>query len=165
MKFLGKLFQNPKQVVVLITVFVLLLLLLFSVKSRGSDLTVEGGAALLRGETPTLGLTITWPQAGPVDTDYELGFQLVGQSDGDSGPQPNAIMVHGALVDGWKNFEAGLGFYAHNVDWEYNCDFGFHLLARYRFTERLGMQWRHYSSAGSCRPNKGRDLLTLGWRF
>ena len=75
------------------------------------------------------------------------------------------IQVHAQIVDGWKRAEMGLGFYYQNVPQEYSCQFGFHLLARYRVTERISVQWRHSSSAGSCLPNAGRDLVTVGWRF
>ena len=159
-----RLFNNPKAVTVAVLLFVGLLILLWSRHSRASDLILEGGSAMLRGETPTLGVNLRWPSAGPVNTDYELGFNLVGESD-HYRQNSNVIIVHALLVDGWRAFEAGLGFYGQNVAQEYNCQFGFQLMARWRFSQRLAAQWRHFSSAGSCLPNAGRDLLTLGWRF
>lgn len=158
------LFRNPKPVLWIIGLFVLLLIGLWSIKARASDLSFEAGSAMLRGEAPTIGVHIGWREAGPVGTDYEFGFNLVGSSN-HYRSNPNAIMVHALLVDGYKNFEAGLGFYGHNVEWEYNCDFGFQLMMRWRFTDRIAAQWRHFSSGGSCKPNAGRDLLTLSWRF
>ena len=159
-----KLFDNQKPVVYGIAAFVVILLILWSVKARADDLYFEAGSAVIRGETPAIGVHINWREKGPANTDYEAGFDLVGQST-NYRSNPNAIILHGALVDGYKNFEAGLGFYWHNVEWEYNCDFGFQLLARWRFTERVAVQWRHFSSAGSCKPNAGRDLLLFSWRF
>lgn len=169
MEFLSKLFRNNQKTRIAIAVFVVALLAFFAIGPRTckaeQTLTAEVGSAIVRGAAPTVGLTLGFPNAGPVKTDYEFGVQLVGSSDYEGESQPNAIMVHAALVDGFGPFEMGLGLYGHNVDWAYNCSFGFHLLARYRFTEHLGLQWRHYSTAGSCSPNPGRDIISVGWRF
>ena len=158
-----KIFRN--KTVWPIALFVACILLLFAIKSRAEQtLTLEAGSAVARGETPTIGLNIGCPGCGPVGTDYEFGFELTGESDW-RGENPNAIQVHAQIVDGWKRAELGLGFYYMNSPGAYVCDFGFHLLARWRFTDRIAAQWRHSSSAGSCYPNYGRDLLSLGWRF
>lgn len=163
---INNLFRNPKSTQYAIVVFVVVLLALFSCHARAADqtLTFEAGSAVLRGEAPTVGLTISCPSCGPVNTDFEYGFDLVGSSV-EKRDNPNAIGPRIALVDGWKKFELGIGMQWWNVEWEYTCQFNFHLLARYRATERLGVQWRHSSSAGTCSPNYGRDLLTVGWRF
>lgn len=162
---MNRLFRNGRQAVYYIAAFVVLLLALFAVKARAEQtLELEAGSAMLRGETPVLGLTIACKECGPVRTDYEFGFELIGESSHYL-DNPNVIQVHGQLVDGWRNFEMGLGFYFQNVPTEYVCQFGFHLLARYRVSSRFALQWRHSSSGSSCIPNAGRDLLTLGYRF
>lgn len=161
----NELFRNPKKAKILIATFIVAFLVLLAVKARADqDLTFEVGSAILRGPTPTLGFTVTCRECGPVGTDYEYGFELIGESTY-HGSNPNVIQVRGALVDSWWNVELGLGFFYQNVETEYVCQQGFHLLLRYRFTERLSLQARHSSTAGSCQPNTGRDLLTLGWRF
>lgn len=164
-EFLGKLFNNPKAMRWVIVVAVAILLLMLSVKSRGEELYFDAGSAVARGETPVIGLNIAWKQAGPVNTDYELGFKLIGQSDYGDNHQSNQFVVHGMLIDGYKNFEMGLGFAYFNVPSDYTCQETFTLLTRWRFSDRIHAQYQHYSSGGSCKPNVGRDLLTLGWRF
>lgn len=160
-----RLFRNPKGAVYGILVFVMALLLLFAIRARAEQtLAVEAGAAVLRGQTPAIGLTGACVQCGPVGTSWEYGFDLIGDSH-DYADNPNVIQLRGQIVDGWRRAEIGLGFYWQNVETEYVCDFGFHLLARWRFANRLSAQWRHSSSAGSCRPNVGRDLLTVSYRF
>lgn len=166
-----KLFNNPKPVVYLIWIFVLVLLAFFALHARkanahenGSNLFVEGGSAMLRGETPTLGLSVNWPEHGPVNTDWEAGFLLSGTSQ-HYRDNPNAFTLYGLIVDGYKNFEMGIGFAYTNVEWEYTCKETAALMARWRFTPRIAAQWRHFSSAGSCKPNAGRDFLTVSWRF
>lgn len=160
-----RLFRNARGTVIAILVFVAALLVLFAVRARAEQtLAVEAGAAVLRGQTPAIGLTVGCPQCGPVGTSYEFGFDLVGDSH-DYGESPNAIGPRVMLVDGWKQAELGLGFQWWNVETGYTCQFTFALLARWRFTDRLAAQWRHSSSAGSCRPNTGRDLLTVSYGF
>lgn len=162
-----RLFRNPKSAVYGIVAFVVVLLILFAVRSHGAErqtLAFEAGAAVLRGETPAIGLTAACRDCGPAGTSWEYGFDLIGDSH-DYQDNPNVIQLRAQIVDRWKRAELGLGFYWQNVETEYVCDFGFHLLARWRFTDRLTAQWRHSSSAGSCRPNQGRDLATLAWSF
>lgn len=162
---MNNLFRNNRNSKIAIVVFIILLFAFFAIKARAQEtLDVEVGSAVLRGETPVLGLTMACRGCGPIYTDYEFGFDLIGESTHEI-YNSNVIQVRGQIVDGWGRFEMGLGFYYQNVAQEYTCDFGFHLLARYRVVERLSVQWRHSSSASSCYPNAGRDLITVAWRF
>jgi len=160
----NKLFNNKKPMLIVIGVFVAIFLGLLAVKARASDLYLDGGSAIVRGETPTLGMNIAWKEAGPVNTDYEFGFNLIGESEHYK-QNSNQFVVHAMLVDGYKNFEMGIGFAYFNVPSEYVCQESFSLLARWRFSSRFHVQAHHFSSAGSCTPNAGRDLLTIGYRF
>lgn len=159
------LFRNPPKAKIAIVVFVLLLLALFALKSRGSELQVEGGAAVLRGWAPVLGLSIQWPDAGPVGTDYEAGFNLIGESTYNDEDVTNQAVWYGMVWDGYRAIELGIGAAYFNIESPYTCQFTFALGARWRVTERVAMQWRHYSTAGSCRPNVGRDLGTISFFF
>lgn len=161
-----RLFRNPKSAVAIIVVVVLALLWFFSRESRAeSTLQVEGGSAVLRGYTPTLGLSIQWPLAGPADTDYELGFMLIGDGTYNEVDFGNQVVWYGMLWDGYRDIELGIGAAYFNVESPFTCQFTFALGARWRFTSRLAAQWRHYSTAGSCAPNSGRDLATINYRF
>jgi hypothetical protein len=159
------LFRNPKGAVYAIVAFVIVLLLLFSIRSEGSELQVEGGAAVLRGYTPTIGLSIQWPDKGPAGTDYELGFLLIGDGDYNGVEFGNQVTWYAMLWDGYRGVELGLGGAYTTVENPFACQATFSLGARWRPTDRISAQWRHFSSAGSCQPNVGRDLLTLSWRF
>lgn len=160
-----RLFRNPKGAVYGILAFAVLLLMLFSMKARAEQtLQFEAGSAVLRGVTPAIGLTIGCPGCGPVNTDYEFGFDLVGDSH-EYSESPNAIGPRVMLVDSYKRASLGLGFQWWNVETPYTCQFTFALMARYTISQRFAVQWRHSSSAGSCRPNIGRDLVMLSYRF
>jgi len=161
-----RLLKLPTKAAIGVGLFVLALLLFFALSGRGdaSELDLEVGSAMLRGETPALGLHVRWPRQGPVNTDWEAGLLLSGSSTHrqDNG---NAATWYGMLVDGYKRVELGLGWAWTNAPWEYTCQSTFALMARYRATDRIALQWRHFSSAGSCKPNAGRDFLTAAWRF
>lgn len=161
-----KILVNNLYTTIAVVIFIIMMLVLFFYPSRGdaSELEFEGGSAMVRGYTPTIGLNINFPRQGPVNTDYEVGFLLSGQSEHHR-ENPNAFTGYALIVDGYKNFEAGLGFAYTNVEWEYTCQLTAALMARWRFTDRFAAQWRHFSSAGSCRPNAGRDFLTFTFRF
>lgn len=160
-----RLLRNPKGSLYLVAAFVILLLVLFARHSRASELQLEGGAAVLRGSTPALGLSIQWPDHGPIGTDYELGFMLIGDGTHDGKDFGNQVAWYGMLWDGWKAVELGIGAAYFNVPSPFTCQTTFALGARWRISKRFSTQWRHFSSGGSCQPNSGRDLATLSYRF
>ena len=109
-----RLFRNSPRAVAAILVFVAALLVLFAVRARAEQtLAFEAGAAMLRGQTPAIGLTGACVQCGPVGTSWEYGFDLIGDSH-DYADNPNVIQLRGQIVDGWRRAEIGLGFY-----WQY----------------------------------------------
>ena len=159
-----KLFNNSKGVVVGIVIFILVFLAMAWRDAKAdSELTFVGGSAVVKGYAPAIGLDVRWPEAGPGTTDWEAGFLLSGESEY-KGTQPNTVSLYGMLVPNYKGFETGLGFAYHNNAWAYSCQETFALMAGYR-TKRLMVRWMHFSSAGSCKPNPGRDFVLVGWRF
>ena len=161
---MGKLFDLPKVVRWTVYTVIVALLVLFAIESRGEDLYFDAGSAIIRGETPTIGFNIVWHEKGPLRTDYELGMNMIGDSEF-RGHNSNQFVVHGMLVDGYKQFNLGLGLAYFNVPSNYNCQFSTSLLARWRFNDHWHIQHHHFSSGGSCKPNVGRDLLTVGYKF
>jgi len=160
-----RLLRNPKSSLYLVAAFVILLLLLFARHSRASELQLEGGAAVLRGYTPTLGLSIQWPDAGPVGTDYELGFLLIGDGSFNGQEFGNQVAWYGMIWDGYRSVELGIGAAYFNVESPFTCQQTFALGARYRINDKFSAQWRHFSTGGSCDPNTGRDIASIAWRF
>ena len=129
-----RLFRNPKGAVYGIIAFVAAAADAVRDQARAEQtLQFEAGAAVLRGETPAIGLTIGCPGCGPVGTNYEFGFDLVGDSH-DYSESPNSIGPRVMMVDGYKKLALGLGFQWWNVETGYTCQFTFALMARYRAT-------------------------------
>jgi hypothetical protein len=156
--------KTLKGVVYIVAMFVALYLLLLAHDARAdSEMRVQAGSAVLRGETPFLGLNVKWPDAGPGTTDWEAGFLLSGASDHRK-HNPQAVTAYGMLVPNYGPFELGVGFAYTNNEWEYTCQGTFALMAGY-MRSRWSLRWMHFSSAGSCLPNSGRDFIAAGWRF
>jgi Lipid A 3-O-deacylase (PagL) len=160
-----KLLRNPKSALYLVAAFVILLLMLFAMRARGSELQLEGGSAVIRGYTPTIGLSIQWPDKGPVGTDYELGFMLIGDGDYNGVEFSNQVGWYAMLWDGYRAVELGIGAAYFNVESPFTCQTTFALGARWRITKRIATQWRHFSTGGSCQPNSGRDIASVAFRF
>ena len=158
--------SNPGKAQLGILVFILLLLGGFATQCRAEPvMQFEGGSTIVRGYTPAIGLTIIWPEAGPLDADFQCGIQLVGTSEYRS-DNPNQAAVQCLVVDGYKKLDLGIGVVAlQNTD-DYNGSHAnFSLMAGYRFTDKFGVIYRHWSNAGSVDPNLGRDMLLVTYRF
>lgn len=138
----------------------------YSQQAEGSELRFETGAAMLRGWTPALGISAYYVDVGPGYTDLELGVDLVGESTHRKLPQSNTATVYGMVwANGGPRVQLGLGLAFTQGEQTYTCDKTFALGARYQHSRRLSVQWRHFSSADTCQPNTGRDLLTVSWRM
>lgn len=163
---LEKLFRIPTAMRWTVAAMIVLLIVLWSVHARGSELVFSGGGTVGRGYAPVIGLDVRWPLSGPANTDYELGMRLVGESTYREAEQSNQIIVHASLADGWKAFQAGLGMaYLANTDAYNGGHVNYRLFLRWVAHERVRLSYEHFSCAGSCDPNLGRDMVLVGWRF
>lgn len=165
--WLSRITSNPRASQIGILVFVLVLLGAFATQCRAeSVMQFEGGSTVVRGYTPVIGLTIIWPEAGPLDADFQCGIQLVGTSTFRDKDQSNQAAVQCLVVDGYKKLDLGIGVVAlQNTD-DYNGSHAnFSLMAGYRFTDKFGIRYRHWSNAGSVDPNLGRDMVLLTYKF
>jgi hypothetical protein len=151
---------------IILVVFALLLLGTFATKCRAeSVMQFELGSTVSRGVTPALGLTVVWLDAGPGDSDFQCGIELVGTSE-HTQENPNQAAVQCLIVDGYKKFDLGIGVVAlQNTDEFNGSHTNFSLMAGYRFTDHLGLIYRHWSNAGTIKPNTGRDMLLVTYRF
>lgn len=124
------------------------------------------GSAVIRGATPTISLTVVYPERVG-DAGYEVGVTLLGESSFRDTTQRNNFAVHGTLVDGFGRFDVGLGLaYLQNTD-EYNgSHLNFHLVVGYRFKAvPVTLRVQHFSNAGTVAPNRGRDMALVFYRF
>lgn len=127
---------------------------------------LEGGTAMLRGPAASIGASVVWPGAGPKHGDFQCGLFLISQYEADGKTQPNQGIAHCQVVLRAQRFSFGLGpAFLQNMDAINGSHFNFALMAGYRVNDRMSVQWRHWSNADTARPNKGRDVLLVGWAF
>lgn len=166
-EWFGRLTRNPNKAQIAILVFVLLFLGSLATQCRAEPVAqFELGSTVARGVAPVVGLSVIWPDAGPKDADFECGVQLIGTSTFKNEDQSNQAAFQCLLVDGYKKLDLGLGVvYLQNTDGYNGSNTNFSLKFGYRFTDRISLSWRHWSNAGTSKPNYGRDMLVLGYRF
>ncbi|MDZ7355864.1 MAG: acyloxyacyl hydrolase [candidate division KSB1 bacterium] len=125
------------------------------------------GRTVLRGETDVLELAVRYPDAGPGDADYAFGVTFIGPSSLYDVPQPANFAWRAEIIDGFGRFDVGLGLAVMQNEDIYNSGrMNFTLSLGYRFKRwPVAVTLRHFSNGSTKRPNKGRDLLTIGWIF
>lgn len=158
--------RNPKTQI-MVGIVLALFLAGAATTCRGEPLLQFGiGSTIIRGQAPVIDLAVVYPQAGPADSDYVAGLTLIGESDY-RGPQRNQIAWRAGIVEGFGRFDVGIGAaILQNEDAFNSCRMQFVLSLGYRFLRwpvTAGVQ--HFSNAGTCFPNVGRDMATISWRF
>jgi len=169
-------FRNSKSAVVGIVVFLLLLLgALIIPKCHAEESPLDApyvqfsaGSAVVRGPATVIDLTFTEPASVLRNAFWQESITLISTSTFKGQDVPNNAIVRGLFVDGYGQFDVGLG-----VSWMVNpapynnpTGFNFNLQLDYRFkTLPVTVTYSHFSIAGMREPNLGRDLLLMGWRF
>lgn len=156
-------FDNPPVTTVLILLVLGFLAWAVSTVARSEPrLDAEIGATTVRGPASALVLNLVWPEAGPGDADFQCGLGLISRYHLRQIQQPNQAVAYCALVDGIGRFDVGIGpAYLQNTDLINGSHFNFTLLMRYRFAKKWALTVRHFSNAGTVKPNLGRDVLLL----
>lgn len=160
---LGKLLDNPKPVTVIVAVFISLFFLFLSFSANASDGRLELGPTYTGEFNGGAGLIYTERLKGK----YDVGIALLGEQKWDGKTTGNNGNVFGQRIVKYKKAELGLGaaYWIKTDDRIIGCKLGYTMMLRWNFTDRLAASIRHWSNAGVCKPNRGQDLLTIGWRF
>jgi len=151
--------------------FLLRLFLLSSVFSlalaaQAADFRLNIGAATLRGGTATVGARAVFPQAVSQRVSFEAGVQLLDSSRYRSFAQPGQTMVTTQIVRDIDFIEVAFGVAYVSHDDIYNSGrFNFITSARFHLSERIDAEWIHVSNAGIEKPNRGRDMAVLAYKF
>lgn len=101
---------------------------------------------------------------------YALAFGLTTEwnctSECKRGDGKKNQFVQFQRVINYNKFQMGLGVsYWHNKTPAWNSHTPFSLHIGWNFNDHLGVNWRHYSTAGSSSSNGGLDLLAVDWSF
>lgn len=148
-------FDNPKPVVYAIIVF---LILFFSIRSCQAS-GVELGPTLLDG----YGLVYS----ESLNKDWDAGVMLISDQNWDGIEEGNNGGVFIERLARYKRFSMGLGAAGwigkSRIIGEH---LGFTMSMHYLFLgDRVSLNYRHWSNAGTSINNRGQDLVTVGWMF
>lgn len=160
-------FEEVVKPWMIVVAFVLLLLLGFCREAK-ADVTVELGPTFLSGEYSKSGAILIRED---FDNHYSLALGFMGEQEvtDRSGntyhPGVNLFVQGQRQVRLGQHWELGLGVAHFNAT---------HRGLSSHFNAALSVGWekgpwsfhfRHWSNAGSSRPNMGQDLFTLGYTF
>lgn len=156
-------FKNAKPTVYIVLAFLIAFFLMRSCEAEASEGTIEIGPTFTSQLNGGVGLVYTERLAGK----WDVGVMLTTPQQWEAVP---TVKTNGGLfvqrVVKYKAFEMGLGAAGWiNTSRIVGCHMGFALSVRYNISPRIPLTIRHWSNAGSCDPNRGQDLLTIGWRF
>jgi hypothetical protein len=166
------LFQlKPRVTLIVLAVIALFSLGLLLPKCHAAALDapyvqLSGGEAVVRGQAPVLDLTFTEPAPQLRKAYWQESLTIIGTSTFQGRPVPNNFMLRGLFVDGFGNFDVGLGVAWVDNYLPYNGQHvNFALQLAYRFALGPTLTYAHVSDAGTTANNLGRDMVLLGWRF
>lgn len=157
-------FNNPVKAVVGIVLFLIAFLAFRA--CEGAESTAQIGTAIASSEISGVAIGYSETFYGK----WEVGAMLYSEQEFRK-PEGNLKIGHNAIfhvgrVVTWKRVELTLGLaYWQNTNRLGGCHTTFSLAAATRVWSRAWLMWRHFSNAGTCKPNSGQDSLTIGWRF
>lgn len=158
-----KLFDNPKWVVA----GILLVILLF-VAYQAKATEMELGATYAGEFNDGYALSLV----ERFGSKFDVGVTLIGEQNYKDGVvENNGSVWFGYVAERPKSWVKGLPSEvtigaAHWVETNrfIGCQQGYMLGLKWLFGS-LSVGVRHWSNAGICKPNRGQDVLTFGWRF
>lgn len=156
------------QPVYLVGLFILLMTLGFCKEGKTDEVSMEIGAAFLSGEYSE-GQVLMFNERFDK---YSIGVgfitdqEVTDRAEDTYFPQENIVLQgqrHVSLSDRF-----GLAFgaaYFNSTNRALGSNFQFTLSVHYQLNDRFSVQIRHWSNAGSARPNMGQDAITVGYHF
>lgn len=161
-----KLFDNPKAAVIAI---VIIIGLFFAYKANATEFEIGlTYAGEFNGGT---GIVITESVA---DGKIDIGIALIGEQTYDKenlvlGNNGNVFFAFCARRPGkWSAFLPdvciGAAYWIQTSRF-IGDELGYHLALKWHITEHASIGVRHWSNAGTVKPNRGQDLITFGWSF
>lgn len=151
----------------LVGLFLLLLLFAFWKEGR-AEVSAEIGPTFASGEFSDGGALILSERFG----DYEIGIgylseqRVVPRDEVETEVMENIVFQASRMVGLTESIELGIGVSMFNAESRtLGSKFNFSLTLRWVITDRWYANVRHWSNAGSVRPNMGQDAIMIGYRF
>lgn len=159
-------FNNPSKAIV----GILLVIGLFVAYESCSATELEVGPTFTGEFNGGLGLVLM----ERVHPNIDVGIALISDQEWDGVQAANNGNAFAAFVaerpDGfWRalpdEMHIGASMWIKDNPPINGCRQGYLLGLKYRLGDNFSVGVRHWSNAGTCKPNRGQDLLTFGWRF
>lgn len=154
--------------VYLVGLFILLILFAFAKEARADEVSVELGATFLSGEYSEGQALILSERFGK----YSVGVGYITEQYVTPRNSTRTFVMENVFIQGQRHvrlsdrFEFGLGVaYFNATNRALGSNFEFSLMVRARISDRFSVQLRHWSNAGSARPNMGQDVVTIAYHF
>jgi hypothetical protein len=170
-----KIFRLNMKTFAIVSVFVTLIVLAFILPQchaaeapfKAPYVQFSVGSAVVRGPTPVLDMTYTFPAPQLRNAYWQYSLTLIGESSFRNQSAPNNMVIRALFVDGLGQFDFGIGPSWMMNPLPYNgSNVNFNLQLAYRFKSKpVTLTYSHFSNAGQTETNLGRDLLLIGWRF
>jgi len=163
-------FESVVKPWMIVVLFILVLLFGFYKESKAeSVVSVELGPTLLSGEFSegaALIVNQTWDERWRLGMGYISEQKVTPRREAETSVRAN-LFVHGQrIVSITDRIDLGLGVGYFNAKTRWNgSNFTASLSIEYSFSDRWGVNFRHWSNAGSATPNMGQDVFTAVWRF
>lgn len=165
---MNKLFNNPKPVVYIILA---LIVLFFAYKANATE--AEFGATFdSKGFNEGIALGVS---ERFLDNKLDLGLFLIGEQkykkeDIIVGNNGNVTLAYVATKpETWWIIlptEAHIGAaYWIETNRFIGSQMTFNLALKWHIGKHASFGIRHWSNAGTVKPNRGQDMITIGWRF
>jgi hypothetical protein len=138
--------------------------------ARAAEVEIMGGGAAIRASTSWMGMKVIAPDIAGEGGDVGCGFRIIGASIyHDTWAAPQVVVDCQVFARMEDRVKIGVGIARLQHADPFNClapgGINFSLSAQGRVWEQLWIGWFHQSSAGSCEPNLGRDLIGVSWVF
>jgi len=171
-------FGNPLIVQIILYAMVAVFfgaMLLKCGNAHAAELDIMGGSTVVRGPTGVMAMNVVFPRVVADYASISVGFDIIGESawrcPDNTECNNNQAIVHAQVVAPLRyNFDLGIGVaHIQHADNYNSGSIDFSLSLEHPVWQRkypdLFWRYQHFSCAGTCSPNEGRDMLLLGWRF
>jgi len=156
---------NPGKTGYAVAVFVLIFLVALATKCHSQGIVFGVGPTMLRGEASALQVAWQWPAIQSRDAHFETAITVIGPSTFEGKDQGNQFAWSVVYIDGFKNFDIGLGpAFLRKTDAFNTASANFNLLVGYHW-KKWFVRWDHFSNMGTAQPNLGRDMILVGTTF
>lgn len=167
------LLRNPKGTVITVLLFLAVFIGMWFLPAscaKAADFEFAAGSTYIRGTTPAVAATVHWPKVVARRADLYAGVMLIGDSTYRGEYQSNQAVFRVGMINYVGNFGMGIGaVLLQNEDIYNSGNLNYNLNITYKIKNwdhsELALRADHISNAGTSKPNLGRDMLFLTYRF